>query len=73
MAVSDAGLRELLFPESLRIKKEKYRGAAIMKKWEKRLLFMFSGIFFLGIAIAGCEQKHPDQMQEHYTIDSFHY
>ena len=39
-----------------------------MKKWEKRLLFMFSGIFFLGIAIAGCGQKHPDQMQEHYTI-----
>ena len=44
-----------------------------MKKWEKGLLFMFYGIFFLGIAIAGCGPKHPDQMLEHYTIDSFHY
>lgn len=39
-----------------------------MKRWEKRLPFILSGIFFSGIAIFGCGQKHIDKRQEHYTI-----
>lgn len=73
MAVSDAGLRELLFPESLRIKKRKIQGRSDYEKMGEKASFHVFRNLFLGIAIAGCGQKHPDQMQEHYTIDSFHY
>lgn len=48
MAVSDAGLRELLFPESLRIKKRKIQGRSDYEKMGEKASFHVFRNLFLG-------------------------